>query len=74
MRAGASCTRDDPTALQRGRTTHPAIEKSLLVFASVFVLFFHLFVIAYEEPTLRQKFGADYERYLASVPRRLPMP
>lgn len=38
------------------------------------MLFFHLFVIAYEEPTLRQKFGADYERYLASVPRRLPMP
>jgi len=46
---------------------------SLLVFAGAFVLFFHLFVVAYEEPTLRQKFGAEYERYLASVPRWIPL-
>lgn len=45
---------------------------SVLLFSCVFVLFFHLFVIGYEEPTLRRTFGADYERYRASVPRWLP--
>jgi len=29
----------------------------------------HLFVLVYEEPTLRQQFGEEYERYRASVPR-----
>jgi protein-S-isoprenylcysteine O-methyltransferase Ste14 len=46
---------------------------SLLLFSGVFVLFFHLFVIGYEEPTLRRTFGAEYERYLASVPRWLQL-
>ena len=32
----------------------------------------HLFVISYEEPTLRQQFGEQYERYRASVPRWIP--
>ena len=35
-------------------------------------LFFHIVVIAYEEPTLRQSFGAEYESYRADVPRWLP--
>ena len=33
---------------------------------------FHLFVILYEEPTLRGLFGAEYEDYLRRVPRWLP--
>ena len=33
---------------------------------------FHLFVLGYEEPTLRRRFGAAYERYCARVPRWLP--
>jgi protein-S-isoprenylcysteine O-methyltransferase Ste14 len=32
----------------------------------------HLFVIFYEEPTLRKQFGEEYDRYRASVPRWIP--
>jgi protein-S-isoprenylcysteine O-methyltransferase Ste14 len=32
----------------------------------------HLFVVFYEEPTLRGKFGADYEEYCRNVRRWLP--
>jgi protein-S-isoprenylcysteine O-methyltransferase Ste14 len=32
----------------------------------------HLVVVLYEEPTLRDKFGADYEDYCRRVPRWLP--
>ena len=32
----------------------------------------HLFVVLYEEPTLRRKFGASYEAYLQRVPRWVP--
>jgi protein-S-isoprenylcysteine O-methyltransferase Ste14 len=31
-----------------------------------------LFVVFYEEPTLRRKFGAEYEEYCRRVPRWLP--
>lgn len=33
---------------------------------------FHLFVVGYEEPTLRRTFGDDYEAFRASVPRWIP--
>jgi len=33
---------------------------------------FHLAVIAFEEPGLRNRFGEEYERYVAEVPRWLP--
>jgi protein-S-isoprenylcysteine O-methyltransferase Ste14 len=32
----------------------------------------HLFVLLYEEPTLRRKFGADYEAYCQNVRRWWP--
>jgi len=32
----------------------------------------HLFVVFYEEPTLRRKFGADYEEYCRNVRRWRP--
>ena len=32
----------------------------------------HLFVVFYEEPTLRHRFGESYEAYLRTVPRWLP--
>jgi protein-S-isoprenylcysteine O-methyltransferase Ste14 len=35
-------------------------------------LFFHLYVLAYEEPTLKLLFGAEYEAYRAHVGRWLP--
>ena len=44
----------------------------LLVYGALLWLFFHMVVIAFEEPTLRQSFGAEYESYCANVPRWLP--
>jgi protein-S-isoprenylcysteine O-methyltransferase Ste14 len=32
----------------------------------------HLFVVLYEEPTLRKTFGAEYETYCTHVPRWIP--
>ena len=44
----------------------------LLVWGLLFWLGTHLFVLAYEEPTLVETFGAEYERYRANVPRWIP--
>jgi protein-S-isoprenylcysteine O-methyltransferase Ste14 len=33
---------------------------------------FHLFVLFYEEPTLRRSFGAEYENFCANVGRWIP--
>jgi protein-S-isoprenylcysteine O-methyltransferase Ste14 len=44
----------------------------LLEYAATVWLLFHLFVLVYEEPTLRQTFGAEYDTYRAHVPRWLP--
>jgi protein-S-isoprenylcysteine O-methyltransferase Ste14 len=35
-------------------------------------LAFHLFVLGYEEPTLRGTFGAEYEEFRRNVPRWIP--
>ena len=32
----------------------------------------HLFVLFYEEPTLRRQFGEEYDRYRETVPRWIP--
>ena len=40
--------------------------------AVLVALGFHIFVLIYEEPTLVQTFGAQYEAYRANVPRWLP--
>ena len=45
---------------------------SLLVYAGVAFIGTHLFVILYEEPSLRKRFGRAYEDYLHKVPRWLP--
>jgi len=39
--------------------------------AAVWVAFF-LFVLLYEEPTLRRTFGDEYEQFRANVPRWIP--
>jgi len=44
----------------------------LLEYAAAVWLGFHLFVLLYEEPTLRQSFGADYQQFCANVPRWIP--
>jgi protein-S-isoprenylcysteine O-methyltransferase Ste14 len=46
--------------------------RTLLWYAAAVFVGFNLFVLLYEEPTLRHKFGAAYERYCAAVPRWLP--
>ncbi len=51
-----------------------------MLYASFFVLLYalflvaaaHIFVVFYEEPTLRRRFGESYKQYLRSVPRWLP--
>jgi protein-S-isoprenylcysteine O-methyltransferase Ste14 len=44
----------------------------LLGYAVIVAIAFHLFVVLYEEPTLRRQFGADYETYRRAVPRWVP--
>lgn len=44
----------------------------LLQYAGVVWLLFHAFVLAYEEPTLRRRFGSSYEVYRANVRRWWP--
>lgn len=44
----------------------------LLAYAAILWLGFHLFVIYYEEPTLKKKFGKTYEEYFRVVPRWIP--
>ena len=45
-----------------------------LRYALAVVLFFHSFVVFYEEPTLRRKFGEPYAQYSLEIPRWLPKP
>ena len=44
---------------------------ALAAYALAFLAATHLFVIAYEEPTLRRLFDGDYDRYCQRVPRWL---
>ena len=46
----------------------------VLLYAALVWLACHLFVVAYEEPTLRRTFGAEYEAFRAQVPRWIPRP
>ena len=45
---------------------------AILLFALPWLLLAHLFVVFYEEPRLRTKFGSPYEAYCRSVRRWLP--
>jgi protein-S-isoprenylcysteine O-methyltransferase Ste14 len=44
----------------------------LVLFAAIAVAVLHLWVVLYEEPTLRKTFGESYERYCTTVSRWLP--
>jgi protein-S-isoprenylcysteine O-methyltransferase Ste14 len=44
----------------------------LWAYAGGFLALTHLVVVFYEEPTLRQTFGEDYETYCRQVRRWLP--
>jgi len=41
-------------------------------YAGIMLLIAHLFVVFYEEPTLRRQFGESYEQYRRTVPRWVP--
>jgi protein-S-isoprenylcysteine O-methyltransferase Ste14 len=44
----------------------------LVLYGLIWFGFVNIFVLAYEEPALREKFGASYEQYTRSVGRWLP--
>jgi protein-S-isoprenylcysteine O-methyltransferase Ste14 len=46
----------------------------LLGYTAVFFALTHLFVVFYEEPTLKQSFGAEYAAYCQTVRRWWPRP
>lgn len=45
---------------------------ALLIYGACFLLVCHLFVLGYEEPTLRGRFGAEYDAFCANVNRWWP--
>jgi protein-S-isoprenylcysteine O-methyltransferase Ste14 len=45
----------------------PVIEYGVAVWVA-----FYLFVLVYEEPTLRKSYGGEYEEFCANVPRWIP--
>lgn len=45
---------------------------ALLVYGVLLWLGFHLFVMGYEEPTLRESFGREYEEFCSNVRRWIP--
>jgi protein-S-isoprenylcysteine O-methyltransferase Ste14 len=49
---------------------HP--DARLIAAVAAIALGVHLFVIFYEEPTLRKKFGAEYQEYCRNVRRWWP--
>jgi protein-S-isoprenylcysteine O-methyltransferase Ste14 len=48
------------------------MNRMALIVTAIAVLGVALFVVFYEEPTLRGKFGSGYEEYCRNVPRWLP--
>lgn len=46
----------------------------LLVYAAAIAVGCHLFVVAYEEPTLHRLFGDEYDQYRLRISRWLPRP
>ena len=44
----------------------------ILIYAALMLTIAHVFVVLYEEPTLRRQFGESYEEYRRTVPRWIP--
>jgi protein-S-isoprenylcysteine O-methyltransferase Ste14 len=44
----------------------------LLWYGALLWLFFHVWVVMIEEPTLKQTFGTEYESFRTNVPRWIP--
>jgi protein-S-isoprenylcysteine O-methyltransferase Ste14 len=47
-------------------------DRRLVVYGALLWLFFHVWVVVVEEPTLEQTFGTEYEAFRAAVPRWIP--
>jgi protein-S-isoprenylcysteine O-methyltransferase Ste14 len=45
---------------------------TLVIYAATVITWQHLFVVFYEEPALKRKFGQSYADYLARTPRWIP--
>jgi protein-S-isoprenylcysteine O-methyltransferase Ste14 len=45
---------------------------ALLEYGALVCFLMHLFVLGYEEPTLRMSFGDEYKSFCAEVPRWIP--
>jgi protein-S-isoprenylcysteine O-methyltransferase Ste14 len=45
---------------------------TLIAYLAALMAVFHVFVVSYEEPTLRRFFGSSYDEYCARVPRWIP--
>jgi protein-S-isoprenylcysteine O-methyltransferase Ste14 len=45
---------------------------AVFAYAALIALGFALFVLGYEEPTLRRQYGAEYEAFCKNVPRWIP--
>lgn len=45
------------------------LDRGLLIYTASFALVFHVFVVFYEEPILRSRFGVSYIDYCRKVPR-----
>ncbi len=45
---------------------------TLVIYAAIVITWQHLFVVFYEEPALKRKFGESYSDYLARTPRWIP--
>jgi protein-S-isoprenylcysteine O-methyltransferase Ste14 len=45
---------------------------ALVLYAAIVITWQHLFVVFYEEPALKRKFGESYSDYLARTPRWIP--
>ncbi|HEY5082183.1 MAG TPA: isoprenylcysteine carboxylmethyltransferase family protein [Bauldia sp.] len=48
------------------------VSVGVLAYAALVLAAVHTFVVLYEEPTLRETYGAQYETYVRSVPRWIP--
>jgi protein-S-isoprenylcysteine O-methyltransferase Ste14 len=46
--------------------------RAVLVYAAIAFTWEHLFVVLYEEPALKRKFGETYSDYLTRTPRWIP--
>jgi protein-S-isoprenylcysteine O-methyltransferase Ste14 len=44
----------------------------LIVYGAIIWLAFHIFVLVYEEPTLRDRYGPQFDAYCGQVPRWRP--